>query len=255
MKKCLYVIATLASMLTATAQVPDSFTVTAPSWQEGALVVNNSAKTAKVYKTPSAQAAYFVYNPQKRQEWETAMDVGYWGTSTSKIRFVSPQGGCPVVEKTTGWVKMYGAGPKGADGWVQSKFTRLAPKVNITMDNVAADPDLCELYGMVFYLQYDTSEQTARVNIGKLVDGVLVFPYVVENMPVSVDNSVTPSVGENDDYYYLELTSNEMDNQGYPVISKFPSSVLAKLLDLAGQAEHPLALFSTQGGLLRVNLR
>lgn len=245
----------MASGLTVAAQVPDQFTVSAPSWQEGALIVNNAAKTARVFKNPSAQSAYFVYNPSKLQDGQTAKDVGLWGTATASQRYTSPQGASPVVGKSTGWVQLYGAGPQRADGWVQSRFTSISPKVNITEENVAADPDLCELYGMVFHLQYDASQQTATIHIGKLKDGVLVFPYTVSDMPISTIQTGTASVGENDDYYYLELTRENIDRDGYPVIQTFPSSLLASLLDKATPAEHPLILFNTQAALLRVPLR
>lgn len=255
MKKIAFAVCSLFMTLSVSAQVPTAFNVTAPGWQEVALIVNNRMKAAKVYKTPSLQSPYFVYKPSARHEGQTAQDVGYWGTSTSRtVHFVSPSGARPVVAKKAGWVEIFKGGPKGADGWIQSNIAEISPKVDITAQNVAADPDLCELYGMVFFLEYDKAEQTATVNIGKLQDGLLIFPYQISGMPVSEAQDGKAAVGENDDYYFLELTKGEMEADGRPLISKFPSDVLARMLDIATLNDHPLVLMNSQKGLIRLNM-
>ncbi|MGM9816376.1 MAG: hypothetical protein ACI304_04890 [Lepagella sp.] len=235
-------------------QVPSQFEVTAPNWSEVGVIVNNNAKTAKVYKWGAATSTYFVYKKSEAVNGLTSKDVGYWGTTRNNAAtYVSPQGGCPVVKKTPGWVELYQAGPKGENGWVESKYVSFYPKIDITSEIVASEPTMVEFYNMIVYLTYNAEEQTATAHIGKLRNGILIFPYSTYTLPIETKAGGTAEMGSNDDYDYLILTPQEMVN-GIPVVSRFPSDLVAKLLDIAVEVEHPMVILQCEAGILTTSL-
>lgn len=247
MKRFSSVISTIIIAATSTlfAAVPDEFTVKAPDWAEAAFTESTRATSRRVHKSPAATSPYCVYKNGAYTGEGILNDVAYWGTAANKtIRECRFGGITPVVRKANGWVELYEAGPKGADGWVKASEVQLFPKINLSEDAMKGIPYVNFFYGMIVFMDYNPQEETATVHIGKIDNGIAVLPYSV---PVTFNRvqGTAPSLSETDDFYVLNLTNKECLADGTPAISLFSSDFIAELLDRAEASERPLALMGT----------
>lgn len=62
------------------------------------------------------------------------------------------------------------------------------------------------------------------------------------------------SLGENDDYVYINLTPAQKGQGGAPVMKQIPDDVIAQLADMAQPVKRPLVFVLTTSGVATTNL-
>ncbi len=240
-----------AVAVTASAQVPADLTVKIPDWKQ---VAFSHAEDARVYKTASSAAPFCVYNPKSFDGEGSPTKVAYWGKAAKGLRELRFSGSTPVVGKTAGWLNLYRVGPKHSDGWVMANVVNVADKVDITSQLIAEEPGLKDFYGLTVFMLYHADEQTADIFFGRLDNGMLGFPYAVESVTFSDSEDGKCSLGENDDYVYINLTPAQKGLGGAPVMKQIPDDVIAQLADMAQPVKRPLVFVLTTSGVATTNL-
>lgn len=240
-----------AVAVTASAQVPADLAVKIPDWKQ---VAFSRAEDARVYKTASNAAPFCVYNPKSFDGEGSPTKVAYWGKGGNGLHELRFRGTTPVVGQTTGWLNLYRVGPKQSNGWVMANVVNVADKVDITPQLIAEEPGLKDFYGLTVFMLYHADEQTADIFFGRLDNGMLGFPYAVETVTFSDSEDGKCSLGENDDYVYINLTPEQKGQGGVPVMKLIPDDVIAQLADMAQPVERPLALVLTTSGVAMTDL-
>lgn len=174
------VAAILAVSLPLSAKVTLDFNVTAPAFT----AVATTSSSLTVRQTPSTAAARSINDETRFMDFEYPQSSAFWSKAkrlTRSQHLCEFSGTAVVVEKRPQWLKLSGIGPQYSDGWVLSKYCKVKNIEAVTPTTEA--PGLLHLEGdYVLKMDINDSELDgyACIYVGKIADGKIVCPYVVE---------------------------------------------------------------------------
>lgn len=232
----LFVAAGVTAMAAAAAEFP--FEVAAPKFNKVAYTETEGG--INIRQSPSATAPRMLYDEAKIDDYEIPLTVyGYWSSarpagSVMAATFSGPEA---VVSEKDGWLEIAGIGPKGVNGWVSAKYCKLEP-----LRPLESDDNLLLMnidggrYGL--YMSYSEMDDYAEFYVGRMVDGILVCPYVlvidIVNRP---DENGSALYQDENGTYILSVGPDCRGEIGEPVFSMLGTETLGAIIERAGKID------------------
>ncbi len=227
-----------------------NFEVEAPNWKK--VATTSSDKGINIRKTPSASAPRPLVDEMKITNYQVPVKYfADWSTAAPKgnvyAMMFEPGQYAPILKEQTGWYQLKGIGAKGDPGWVSAQYCKtydLQPltKEDLTSLNFKVYSNNSGVY--VLSIEYDEMDGGAALSIGKLVNGILVTPYLV-NMDVNVGTDWKVMKGA--DGFVLQVAKKDCDEYGAPDMSKIPMSVLEDVISKKQKLNYPGYLCKANG--------
>ena len=224
------------------ANIQLKFDVEAPTWTFVACTASD--KGINIRKTPSPSAARPLVDELKINNYQIPVKYfAEWSIAAPKgnvyALMFEPGVYAPVLKEQNGWYELMGIGAKAADGWVSAQYCRKYGLQPITKDELKTTGYKVYSNDSGVYAvsaEYDEMDNYASFSIGKLVNGILVWPY---SLVMDVTVGAEWKINKSDDGYVLQVAKKDCDEYGTPDIGKLPQSVIEDVISKKQQKMAP----------------
>ena len=225
---------------------PPTFNVSAPKWTKLAECTTDGG--INIRKTPSTTAPRMVYDEAKITDYDVPLAYyGYWSTGKTggTIQPVTFAGVGEVVGEQPGWLEINKLGPKEeSNGWVSAKYCRTFAPTPITFPSKPFVDNLVWLTApgntadgvYAIFCTIDEMNSTAEFYFGRLVNGLIVCPYRLECMDITMNPDQKVGIVRETNYYAFNYNDKVIDENYQVVMSKLPGDVLLDIIEKAQPA-------------------
>lgn len=232
-----------------------NFDVEAPTWTSVAATVSD--KGINIRKTPSSSAARPLVDEMKINNYQIPVKYfAEWSTAAPKgnvyALMFEPGEYAPVLKEQNGWYELMGIGAKAGEGWVSAQYCKKYGLQPITKDELKTTGYKVYSNDSGVYAvsaEYDEMDNYASFSIGKLVNGILVWPY---SLVMDVTVGAEWKINKSDDGYVLQVAKKDCDEYGTPDISKLPQSVLEDVISKKQKKMAPSYTCKANGEMIMV---
>lgn len=237
---------------------PPVFEVKTPTWSKIAVPATDGLN---IRKSPSTTAPRLMYDEMSIEDYETpVIYYAKWVAKPTKYMVpITLNMPMPIVSERDGWYEVLNCGPSYKEnGWVSGKFSKAADYQPITPANNSARNAWIDRGDEGMYmvdLEYNEMNGEATFIVGRLVNGLVVAPYVLYCPMAGLDNSRQPGLSKvNGNYEFTYNSSVSSDDYEYdPVASKLPKELLEEVIKNATPGEMDRIYFMYDGELYRTN--
>lgn len=231
------------------------FEVKAPEWKAFASCTVNSG--INIRQLPSAESPRAMVNHRKITDMGIPL-ILYANWSAAKpggqLESLKFREQAPVIDERDGWLKLYGIGPKMADGWVPARYCRLmsaAQCLKPIKDLLQNGYNYREINGGDYgiYMEADLEMyQGVDIYIGKFVGDYFVCPYYLyASLEISSQkNGLTRGAGSS---WILSVTK-PCDSEDFS-FNDIPEDMIMKIIQNAGKLETPTVFYNFKGSLMQ----
>lgn len=205
------------------------FDAEAPTWKTVACTVDG--KEINIRNACSPKAARPIVDENKIDNFQEPVKYfAFWSTAApKKDQYALMFGGyeyAPVISEKNGWLELLGIGVKGENGWVSAQYCQKYDLQKITRDDLKENYDMyLNLSGdYVIGKYFSEMDEYVQIDFGKLVNGVVVFPY---SLYLGFEHGSQWKITGTEDNYVLQVPKKDCDEYGCPDMSKMPPSVLS----------------------------
>ncbi|MCH5246140.1 MAG: hypothetical protein J1E84_06735 [Muribaculaceae bacterium] len=254
-----FILACLIGTACATFAAPPVFNVKTPNWSKIAISTTNGLN---VRKSPSTTAPRLMYDEMNIEAYDLPVIYSAkWVAKPTRymvaITFDSPM---PIVSEKDGWFEVLNCGPSYKEnGWISGKFAKAVDYQPMSVSNNPnsryAWIDRGDDGTYMIDLEFDEMNGEATFHVGRLVNGVVVSPYVLYCPFVNYDNTKKPSLGRvNGEYEFTYNKTVSSDDYEYdPLASKLSKELLDEVIKNAVPADIDRIYFMYNGDIYTTN--
>lgn len=212
------------------------FSVIAPTWDKVAVPQTDGIN---IRKYASSTAPKLMYDEMNIEFYDTpVIYYAKWVTKPTKymvaIPFDSPM---PIVGEKNGWYEVLNCGPSYKEnGWVNAKYAKMENIEKITATNLPKERlgwiNRGEDGIYMVDLVYNEMEGSAEFRIGRLIDGVVVVPYVLNCPSAVMETDSKPQIRKMNGYYefVFNQSCSSPDYEYDPLASNLSKELLEEII-------------------------
>lgn len=249
MRRFVFALCALTISIAAFAQIP--FEVKAPEWSKVAVPIPEEG--VNIRKFPSTSAPRPLVDEDKIDDYHVPLIYyAVWSTATPKknVYALMFTQSAPIIKEQNGWYQVAGIGPKGEPGWVSAKFCKAVSPEPITIESLKEDPDHYYIISQdgtdyVFCMETNEMDMDVTFSLGRIVDGILVFPY---SLYAGYEEGTATKLEKNNyGGYIYKYTSQTMDEYRVPILKRVPKSVIESIIANMTKNTLPVQVYKYNG--------
>ena len=237
---------------------PPVFSVTAPSWNKVAVPQTDGIN---IRKYASSTAPKLMYDEMKIEFFDTpVIYYAKWVSKPSKYMVAIPYDApMPIISEKNGWYEVLHCGPSYKEnGWISAKYAKVENIEKITASNLPKDRigwiDRGEDGIYMINLEYNDMDGSAIFYVGRLIDGVVVAPYILDCPSVALEPDAKPQIKKMNGYYEFVYnpSCSSPDYEYDPMASKLPKELLEDIIKYSEPAPESVYYIMVNGEIYNV---
>lgn len=221
---------------------PPVFSVKAPTWTQVAVPQTDGLN---IRKYPSTSAPKLMYDEMSLEDYDTpVIYFAKWVSKPTKYMVTIPfDAPMPIISEKNGWYEVWHCGPSFKEnGWINAKYAKAQHIQRLSSSNLPTERfawiDRGDDGIYMIDLQYNDMEGSAVFRIGRLIDGVVISPYMLDCPTTAYEENGKPQLRKNNDYFefvYNKACSSP-DYEYDPMASKLSQELLEEIIKYAEPA-------------------